>query len=396
MNLLERFQSFFGASPGQFCPGNTGLSRTLARLCRDALASQQPDLFDYFREWHSHDDAHEGPPYGLVKTAMYLQRIGQWEASWLLLQVHADQTQKQEIAATTRLNKGDPLCGLAILGRDYPSPAVAQHYAQLSSAGDVYYMHAIPDLEHGGFAPTIMERYESSARHFIWRERIAQRLSESTSAPLYLEPFLAARWFSAASAEHFFSLASPLDTTGKPFVEVLLDAVENPPVSTSAFTPGTRFEAAAGLLLSSTPGFEVREARRTNEKQIDLVVQYQRDRLCKLPLSEGPGIVECKSTADKVSCAELRDFGMKCVLLQVKFGILVARTGIAGAGSLFDEPTHAELIRRQFIAQGLTILVVNLSQLRNKSRELRGLQDELSLDHDLLVFGPIAEATKDG
>jgi hypothetical protein len=34
-------------------------------------------------------------------------------------------------------------------------------------------------------------------------------------------------------------------------------------------------------------------------------------------------------------------------------------------------------------------LVLDMNQLRDKSRDLRGLRDGLSADHKVLVFGPV-------
>jgi len=71
----------------------------------------------------------------------------------------------------------------------------------------------------------------------------------------------------------------------------------------------------------------------------------------------------------------------------------VARAGITGgrlnSDELFKEPQNAELTRRRFQVDGLTILVLDISQLRGRSRELRGLLDELRADYRHLVFGPV-------
>jgi hypothetical protein len=76
---------------------------------------------------------------------------------------------------------------------------------------------------------------------------------------------------------------------------------------------------------------------------------------------------------------------------RVHFGILITRAGVTGSGATrFQEPTCAELVRRRFLIDGLTILVLDESHLRNRAFELRGLQDPLASDHDRLVFGPIA------
>jgi hypothetical protein len=216
---------------------------------------------------------------------------------------------------------------------------------------------------------------------------------QSTDTPLYLESFLAARWFSDTYSQHFKDLAEVVKHGAKPFVEVLLDAVENPGAA-SPTTTGARFEAAAGLLVSATPGFEVDSARRTTEEQVDFVVVYTPERLAQLGFDPGCGLVECKASSGKVDVSELRDFGAKCLFHRVRFGILVARAGITGgsvtASDLFKEPQNAELTRRRFQVDGLTILVLDISQLRGKSRELRGLLADLRTAYRQLVFGPVA------
>ena len=54
----------------------------------------------------------------------------------------------------------------------------------------------------------------------------------------------------------------------------------------------------------------------------------------------------------------------------------------------FKEPQNAELTRPRLQIDGLTILVLDITQLRGKSRQLRGLMDDLRKDYRQLVFGP--------
>jgi hypothetical protein len=270
---------------------------------------------------------------------------------------------------------------------------LTRHYATLSSAGDVYMEHQFPDLRHGGLGPTMLEQFESHEQQEAWREKIRNDLNAtSTDNPLYVEAFQASRWFSEAYSKHFTNFAEVIPHRGRPFVEVLLDAVEDGPKGKDT-TTGARFEAAGGLLLSSTPGFEVDSARKTTDEQIDLVVVHTPEPLGYIGLEQGCGLVECKSSAGPVDVSELRDFGAKCLFHRVKFGILLARSGVTGgkarAKDLFKDLQHAELTRRRFQVDGLTLLVLDLSQLRNKSQELRGLSDELRTDYRQLVFGPI-------
>jgi hypothetical protein len=151
-------------------------------------------------------------------------------------------------------------------------------------------------------------------------------------------------------------------------------------------------------LFSATPGFEVRSARKTSggDQQIDFVVRYERDSLSVLPLAPGPGLIECKSSDGKISVNELRDFGCKCQFHHVTFGVLVAKANITGSdASIFADPQYSELVRRRFLADGLAILVLDLSTLRCRAQQMRCLQEPLAQDHDLLVFGPIDGASHD-
>lgn len=393
--IVERFKRFFGDRGGDKLPSNYGKGRTVVQLCRKAMESDQPILFDYYADWDKRDSERALAENELARNplgiSLRLLQRGQWEGAWAVIQLHFDQTQKKERVESARQHKGHPLCGMAILGQILGSHALVRHYAQLSSAGDVYWEHRDKELGYGGLAPTILEQYESSTEHDGWRQTVRNMLAAvGQNEPRYLEAFLAARWFGGAYSERFLDLAGVAGQAGRPFAEVLLEAVEAPGNATSPVT-GTRFEAATGLLLSSTPGFEVRSARQTTDEQVDLVVRYERDRVTILPLAPGPGLVECKASRGPVAVSELRDFGAKCQFHRVSFGVLVARSGITGGGGAqFQEPTHAELVRRRLLVDGLTILVLDISHLRGKTRELRGLQEVLAADHDRLIFGPIA------
>lgn len=120
------------------------------------------------------------------------------------------------------------------------------------------------------------------------------------------------------------------------------------------------------------------------------MVRYERDRLAVLPLAPGPGLIECKSSGNKIAVHELRDFGGKCQFHRVSFGVMVALANITGSDkTVFSDLQYAELVRRRFLADGLTILVLDLSKLLLRAREMRCLQEPLTDDHDFLVFGPI-------
>jgi hypothetical protein len=383
--LLKQFRSVFGEKGGDLYPGNVGFSRSAHDVCREIMSLDEPELYDYFSAWNDHSEEARKPhniAYSLVQN-------GQWEGAWALAQLHYDQVLKQEAKTKRRIHKGHPLCNLAIIGREIGSPALTRHFAMLSSAGDIYWQHREPHLAQGGYAPTMLEQFESRSQHRIWRGSMQDVLKpDSKDTPLYLEATLASRWFSESYSQAFQSLAKMDTATAKPFVEVLLDKVENPG-SAPTTTTGARFEAAAGLLVSSTPGFEVDSARKTTDEQVDLVVVYTPDRLAQIGLESGCGLVECKASVGPVDVAELRDFGAKCLFHRVKFGILVARSGITKGRVTFSDWRYAELTRRRFQVDGLTLLVLDITHLRNKSRDLRCLADDLRSDYRELVFGPI-------
>jgi hypothetical protein len=387
--LLKQFLVVFGEQGGDIYPGNVGISRTARALCHGVMNIRDPVLYDYLLAWDRRPEENRKP----LGVELWLISNGQWEAAWALAQLHYDQLLKQEAKIRNRLSKGHPLCNLAIVGRQIGSPTLTRHYSILGSAGDVYKEYESPDLRFGGLSPTMMEQFESHRQQESWRQTVRNDLERvPIEKPLYLESFLASRWFSGTYSQHFANLAEVVTHGGKPFAEVLLDAVENPANATST-TTGARLEAAAGLLMSATPGFEVDSARKTTEEQVDLVVVHTPERLTQLGLEPGCGLVECKSSSGKVDVSELRDFGTKCLFHRVRFGILVARAGITGSdvnvNDLFKEPQNAELTRRRFEADGLTILVLDISQLRGRSSELRGLLNELRTDYRKLVFGPV-------
>lgn len=385
--LLKRFYAVFGPKGGDSYPGNVGVSRTARAVCHETMNVSDPVLYDYFEAWDKRSEDARNP----LGVELWLVARGQWEGAWALAQLHYDQFLKQEAKTKNRLHKGHPLCNLAIVGREIGSPTLTRYYATLSSVGDVYWEHQLPDLQYGGYAHTMLEQFESHHEQQAWltSERVRNDLKAvAQGKPRYFEPYLAGRWFSDEYAKYFMDLAGVEDHAGRPFVEVLLDAVENPSGALPT-TTGARFEAAAGLLLFSTPGFEVDSARRTTDEQVDLVVVYTPERLTQLGLEPGCGLVECKSSAKPVDVSELRDFGAKCPFHRVKFGILLARAGITKGQVRFSDPQHAELTRRRFQVDGLTVLVLDISQLRGKSGELRGLQDALRADYRHLVFGPV-------
>src|SRR5260370_18922676 len=154
-----------------------------------------------------------------------------------------------------------------------------------------------------------MEAYESDVRHNQCRGGIRGRHGGIlTKEPRYLEASLLMRWFGEAYWNLFLDAARVAGRQGSPFPDVLFDMIALPATEQK----GKLFEAAAALLFSATPGFEVRSARKTTDEQIAFVVRYERDPLTVLPLESGPGLIECKSSGEKIKVHELRDLGSKC------------------------------------------------------------------------------------
>ena len=234
-------------------------------MCREALDIADPILLDYYAAWHARRDI-PGIDVTPLGISTRLKQRGMWECAWDVVQLHFDQTRKREAAIQERLNKGDPACGLAILGQIFGSHALIRHYAQLSSAGDVYWEHREPILQFGGLGPLIMEPYESADNHNRWRQQVRDRMTGiPNTEPRYLEAFLLMRWFGEAHWDVFLQASRVSERRGSPFVDVLCELIEDSAIS--AYERGKLFEGATALLFSATPGFEVRScAEQTTNK----------------------------------------------------------------------------------------------------------------------------------
>jgi hypothetical protein len=295
-NFLRDFYKIFGNKGGDRVPGNVGVSRGVASICREIMTVEKPVLFDFFETWGNQTDA-QRTPWGIEQA---LVQLGQWEGAWALAQLHYDQLLKQEAKDKDRHQKGVALCNLALLGQAIGSPSLTRHYAHLSSAGDLYWEHKDAALQTGGLAPAILERFESYHEQFDWRGRIRKDLTRfKKTKPIYLEALLASRWFTKKYTKHITNLTEVERRGGRPFEEVLLDSVENPQGASST-TTGARFETAAGIMLSATPGFEVDSARITTDEQIDLVLYYVPEPMAPIGLEVGCGLLECKSSTGPV------------------------------------------------------------------------------------------------
>lgn len=384
-SILAEFTALFGSQPNgcdQTRIGHCQESPNIVMRCRAAMDRLAEELFDYFEAWDQ--SVNDNRPFVVEQV---LAASGRWEAAWSIARLHADQIAKRELASGKRVeNKGHALCNVALMGQRIGASAVVRHYGQLSSAGDLYRSGSVAH----GVGPLLLEPHESRRSHEEWRQYVLAQIGQhDVTKPLYLEAYLAARWFRGTYRDSITALA-PM-TVGGPasFVELLLDKVVSWKDPQNTTGQGTLFEAAAGLLLSATPGFTVYPCRWNKDDQVDLVVRYEPDGIAPACLPLGYGLVECKAEKCAVDSATLRDFGAKCQFHRVSFGILVARSGIKGGGARFKNPVGAELARRRFLSDGLTLLVLDVEDLHFQDRELRGLHDALFNDYQHLVFGQI-------
>src|SRR5918996_6665579 len=122
---LQEFHAVFGDKGGDQFPGNVGISRTAANVCRKPMEIEEPVLFDYFDQWDKHPEEGRRP----FAIEQHLVRCGQWEGAWALAQLHYDQILKHEAKNGIRKHKGHPLCNLALVGQDIGSPSLTRHYA---------------------------------------------------------------------------------------------------------------------------------------------------------------------------------------------------------------------------------------------------------------------------
>lgn len=387
-SLEAAFRSTFGLGTGSpAIPGNVGESRDLFALLRGILKQTGEAVLNDLENW-SH-------PIRLVDVERCLVHMGQLEAAWALAHLEHDQRLKREARSSMiAAGKGGALCSLALVAERMGSHSLTRHFAELATAGDVYSEVQQSELAKGGLAATILGRYESYDSIERWRSTVREKLTmlrvgQGEATPFHVEALLPQRWFDQR-ADQVLELAKV--AAGVPFPDLLLDAVVADQFKKKPKVQGTLLEAAVGLLLGRTPGFRVHSSRRTSDEETDLVVSYSRsDPLSWLELPVGPGLVECKSGIGKIRSSVLREFGARCLFHQVGFGILVARTGITGAGpARLAEPSAGELVRRRLLLEGVTVLVLDVAAIHGRATDLRGLQEPLIQDHERLVFGPLA------
>jgi hypothetical protein len=280
------------------------------------------------------------------------------------------------------------LCDLANLHQLIGSRASCHHYAALSVVADVLREPEEAALRDGGLAFSMLLQYEQRSEVERWRSDLRTQFNNiDVKKPIFAEAGLAARWF-PGRAQPIYDLSVVPASGYAHFGDLLIDQVSNKPPSGNE---GVLFEAAIGLLLSATPGFEVRGAFKEPDEQVDLLVQRRPEPRDILGVLHGYGLVECRATSDPVGAAELRDFGAKCFMHDATFGLLASLKGITGEK---DKITAAHLTRRKFFHQGITLLVVNLTDLREARSQIDVLGKALRNDYERLAFGDLGQASK--
>lgn len=235
------------------------------------------------------------------------------------------------------------------------------------------------ETNQGGLALQLLLQFESRREIEQWCQKLRRqfRVKEKIKKPVHVEAGLAARWFYEQRGKKILAL-SKVKKQGPPhFLGLLLE-------ESKSDKQGVLFEACVGLIISSTPGFEVRYAFSEPDEQVDLLVNHKSESGGMLYLPDGYGLVECRSTKDPVGAPELRDFGAKCFMHGARYGILAARSGITGGENKYRA---AQLTRRKFLNQGIILLAVNQDELREARLQRQGLANALRNDYEVLAFG---------
>lgn len=347
----------------------------LLQIVERALKCEEPCLHSYFEERQKHCP--------LLDTGLEMARSGWHDAAHKLLYLRYDQILKEERSSQERLHKGAVLCNLAILQQVIGSSSGVHHYASLAVIGDVLWEPFHPDLRDGGLASQLLAQFESRTEIEKWREALREQYNadEGVKKPAYVEAGLTTRWFSETRANHILNLRRIRQQGPVHFSDLLLHRALDE--SLTSDERGLFFEAAVGLILSATPGFDVRHAFTEPDEQVDLLVHYKSEPDALLQLPDGYGLVECRARREPVGAPDLRDFGAKCFVHGVRYGIIAAGSGITGKGKY----TAAQLTRRKFFNQGIVLLVVGQDELQKSPLVRRGLASALRDDYERLAFG---------
>jgi|GEM_PF-2366944 len=376
---LQPLQELFGTAASPRGSWNVDDAHTLLRLTDNLLEQDKPLAFSYVSSIASRLS-------GIARSMV----IADWhECAYRVLYIMYDQALKQEMASNTRIPKGPILFDLAKFFDEDSGRSSTRHYASLAFAADV-----ISGLGQRGAAYQLLLRFEPRHEIDSWYSSLRKQFPEGDGSLVFPEAALAARWFLEPRAKHILELRRNGDPDVH-FVDLLLRAVSTPMESLNDAAKaqqydrrGVLFEAAVGLLLSATPGFEVRAAFMEADEQVDLVVDYRHENNAG-PLAEGYGLIECRASKDAIGAPELRDFAAKCQMHQVKFGILAALKGLTGSKRMGQSQEYqaAQLTRRKFFLQGLVLIVLEEHDLREARTRVDSLAAAIRRDYERVAFG---------
>jgi hypothetical protein len=343
----------------------------LQRLAEAAFLDEQPRFYDWFSACRD--------PAGGARS--WVTASGWNEQAWAFLQLRYDQVFKQSVVDKRRQGLGALLFDVAWIAQAMGHTSAVRHYSALGVIGDV-----LSGSANDGAAVPTLANVTSRQRPSVLQESVRKAIEVRAlpaEAPLHPEAFLAAPWF-GKRGDAVLDLARP--ARGQAFVERLLDHLASNAAAMNTTDIGTVFEAAAGLVLSTTPGFEVRSTVNDAASQTDLLLSYRTTAFGNAFLPEGYALLECKYT-EKVGAAVVRDVGARCMIQGVKVAVLATREGIKGDPNARNPLLSAELERRRFLPQGIHILVVSAEDVRNAARDLRGVETVLRDDFERLRFG---------
>jgi hypothetical protein len=347
-------------------------SKSLELVARAAFKNSLPTEFAWF------DEREKRAPRTQDIARAFL--AASWnQTAWSLEQLHYDQILKQSIVEKAGRNLGHPLFGIAQVAWLLGHESAARHYSALALIGDLVFH----PRGFRGAAPHMLANLSDWSVVNVLQKKIANACEDARGShnPIHPEAVLASTWIGGKRAETIQQLAPATDA--RPFLQILLDQAET---ATKDTEKGTCFEAAAALLFSATPGFEVLGSREDVSSQTDTVVLYRGEPFNRAVLPEGYAFVESKYRKDSISAAIVREFGGRCSNRHVNLGILITKTKITGSE---DESglRDAERERHDFLAKGVHILVLTVEDLRGMARNLRGLEWPLRQDLERLRFG---------
>jgi len=362
------------------------LSR-IPEIAAHAFEQTCPTAFKWFREREA----------DFFKTHDVVTALAQLhESAWSLANLFYDQTLKESASRRKRLNLAHPAFGIAQLAQRLGHVAGQRHYSMIAQLGDV--LGEEPAYRAGAFYLLSNRWGGKKTEEFISQAGVnASRwntLPTNTTAswpephrpgdPIYPEALLAVDWLKSRGGT-ILDCAQILD--GRPFVSVLLGEAEKAAAEKNTAKQGALFEAAVGLLLSVTPGFEVRGAFADASCQTDILALYRNDEFCEASLPEGYLLAECKHWDRPVDVQVIREFATRLRIGRHSMGLIVTKDGITGETNL-SAKADAELVRHDLLVRdGIHMLSLSLAEIRDDVYGLRGLESVLKRDLEFLRFG---------